>query len=959
MPISANVSRASAIYFHICLVTIKKTSFLFSFLFLLSNFASAQYKVDGIVTDADDHTTLAGASVKLISAFDSTKVIGMAADDSGKFEFADVSKGLYQLVINYIGYKTTEQKFFLKEDKHLENISVAKNSTTLKDVNITEKGTRVEQKGDTSEYNAATYKTSKDANVEDLVTKMPGITNENGTIKAQGEQVKKVLIDGKEYFGDDASLAMKNLPSEVVDKVQVFDQMGDQSFFTGFDDGNSQKAMNIVTKKGMNNGIFGKFYAGYGYINDSKYTAGASVNWFNGNRRLSFIGMSNNVNVQNFSMQDILSAAGISQKGMPQGGGRGGNRGGGGWMGNSGASNFMVGQQGGISTTHATGLNYTDMLGKKKNLKITASYFFNWMDNVNATDFTRQYFNHGDSSLYYAESNSTSGRNVNHRVNLRLEYLADSMNNFVFTPKFSYQQTEQTNLVDGQNSIAKTELLSRTLSSYQSKNDGYNVSGDLLYQHKFKKLYRTFSANAGTAINNKTGNTTQNAQNSFQQANDSSLIDQKANSISTSYKVYGNISYTEPAGKTGMVQLSYEPSYAWNKAEKETFNRDTAVHDYSSLDTMLSNKYDNDYMTHRASASYRVRGTAFNISIGVSGQYALLSGKSYFPYAYDTKRNFYNVLPNAQFNYKFKNSGNIKITYRTSTNPPSISQLQNVIDNSNPLLLSAGNPDLKQSFNHFVMVRYSISDAKTAQSFFLFTSANYTQNYVANSTFIAVNDTLLNNSVLLRAGSQLSQPVNLNGYVNANAFVNYGLPITKIKCNLNLNAGFNYAHTPSQINNALNFSNNYSVNGGFTLGSNINEKIDFTLNYMGTYNIVKNTLQKNSDNNYYSHNASAKINWQFWKGFVVNTSVQNTLYAGVSQGYNQNIFLWNASLAYKFLKDQSLELKGSVNDILNQNSGVSRTVNETYIEDSKSKVLQRYWMLTLTYTLKQFKTSAK
>ncbi len=884
----------------------------------------------------------------------------MAANDNGKFEFNNVSRGLYRLVINYIGYKTTEQKFFLKEDKHFEKISVAKNSTTLRDVTIVEKETRVVQKGDTSVYNAAAYKTNKDANVEDLVTKMPGITNDNGVVKAHGEQVKKVLIDGKEYFGDDASLAMKNIPSEFVDKVQVFDQMGDQSFFTGFDDGNSQKAMNIVTKKGMNNGVFGKFYAGYGYINASWYTAGANVNWFNGYRRLSFIGMSNNINVQNFSMQDIMSAAGVSSRGTPSGGGRPqGRGGGGGWMNSSGVQNFLVTQQNGISTTHAAGLNYTDLLGKKKNLKITGSYFFNWMDNVNATDLTRQYFNHGDSSLYYAESNSTSSRNINHRVNLRLEYLADSMNNFIFTPKFSYQQNEQTNTVDGQNSIAKTEVLSRTLSTYSSKNGGYSAAGDFLYQHKFQKLYRTFSANIGTSVNNKEGNTTQIAQNFFQQANDSSFIDQKANSIATSYKVYGNISYTEPAGKTGMVQLSYEPAYTWNKAGKETFNRDTSVHDYSLLDTILSNKYDNDYMTHKASASYRVKGTAFNFSVGVSGQYALLSGKSYFPFNYDTKRNFYNLLPNAQFNYKFKNSSNIKLTYRTSTNPPSISQLQNVIDNSNPLLLGAGNPDLKQSFNHFVMLRYSTSDAKTAQTFFLFSSANYTQNYVANSTFIAVNDTLLNNSVLLRSGSQLSQPVNLSGYVTANVFLNYGLPITKIKCNLNLNTGFNYAHTPSQINNALNNSNNYSVNGGFTLSSNINEKIDFTINYMGTYTMVKNTLQKNSDNNYYSHNASAKINWQFWKGFVVNTSVQNMLYAGISQGYNQNIFLWNASIAYKFLKDQSLELKGSVNDILNQNSGVSRTVNETYVEDSKSKVLQRYWMLTLTYTLKQFKTSTK
>lgn len=924
--------------------------------------AQAQYTIEGFVLDADDHNPLPGTTVGLTIGIGSDNLIGTAVNDSGRFTFSNLANGSYLLVVNYVGYKTHQQKIFLhNEDQHLGFILLSKSSTTLNDVTIVEKQVRVDQKNDTVQYNASAFKTNKDATLEDLVTKMPGITNDNGTIKAHGEQVKKVLIDGKEYFGDDASLAMKNIPSDFVDKVQVFDQMSDQSFFTGFDDGNSQKAMNIVTKKGMNNGVFGKFHAGYGYINDSRYTIGASVNWFNGNRRLSFIGMSNNINVQNFSMQDIMSAAGISKNGMPPGGGRpqGKVGGGGGWMNNSGIQNFMVGQQNGISTTHAAGLNYTDVLGKKKNLKITGSYFFNWMDNDNTTDLTRQYFNRGDSSLYYTESNATISRNLNHRVNLRLEYLADSMNNFVFTPKFSYQHNKQLNHIAGDNTLAKRELLNYTVSSYETKNTSYSIGGDLLYQHKFKKIYRTFSFNLGTAINNKLAENSQTANSNYVQNFYTEILDQQATSAFYTYKVYGNISYTEPAGKTGMVQLSYEPSYTWNKADKETFNRDTLLYEYSLLDTSLSGKYDNDYMTHKASASYRIKFEQFNFSIGAAGQYALLSGKTFFPNLLVTKRTFYSVLPNAQFVFRLPQNGILKIVYRTFITPPTINQLQGVIDNSNPLLLSTGNPDLKQSFNHFVMLRYGFTDTKTAQSFFLFTSANITQNYVANSTFIAVKDTLLNNSVLLRTGSQLSQPINLNGYVSANAFVNYGLPISKIKCNLNLNAGFNFARTPSQINNALNFSNNYSMNGGFTLASNINEKIDFTLNYMGTYNVVKNTLQKKSDNNYYSHNASAKINWQFWKGFVVNTSVQNTLFAGVSQGYNQNIFLWNASLAYKFLKDQSLELKGSVNDILNQNSGVNRTVNETYIEDSKSKVLQRYWMLTLTYTLKQFKTSAK
>ncbi len=936
-----------------------KNAFALLLLCLLVSSAFAQNKIDGFILDTDDNSPLAGAVIKLIPVADSAQWQGIAADDSGRFEFANLSKGLYRLQFNYIGYTLKEQQVFVNDaDKHLGKVNMAKNSTTLKEVNVVENAVRVEQKNDTTEYNAASYKTNKDANVEDLVTKMPGITNENGTIKAQGEQVKKVLIDGKEYFGDDAALAMKNLPGDIVDRVQIFDQMSDQSFFTGFDDGNSQKAMNIMTKKGMNKGVFGKVYAGYGYLTDSRYSAGASINYLDGSRRLSLIGMSNNVNVQNFAMQDLLGVTGSSSGGRGggmggPGGNRGGNRGGGGgnW-GNNAANNFMVGQTGGISATHSVGLNYTDVLGIKKNLKITGSYFFNLSNNINGTDLTRQYFNAGDSSTYYNESNTTTANNMNHRVNLRLEYLADSMNNFIFTPKFSYQQNKQTNSIAGESTIVQAELLSRTLSNYTSNSTGYNVSGDFLWQHKFRKLYRTLSVNAGTTIHNKTGNSSQNALNSFQNVSDSATIDQQANTIGTSYKVNGNISYTEPAGKTGIVQLSYEPSYTWNKADKETFNRDTIAKTYSKLDTVLSNKYDNDYMTHKASVGYRIKGEQFNLSFGVSGQYALLTGKSVFPYAYDTRRNFYSILPAAMFNYKFKNSSNIRIVYRTSTNAPTITQLQSVIDNSNPLLLSTGNSDLKQSYSHFAMVRYGFTNAKTAQSFFAFASSNYTQNYIGNSTFIAANDTALNSLVTLHKGSQLTKPVNINGSWSANSFFTYGLPVTKIKSNLNFNAGFSYTRTPSLINNLQNLSNTYAVNGGVTLGSNISEKIDFTISYMGTYNIVQNTLQTSSNNNYYQHNANVRFNWQFWKGFVFNTGLQNTLYAGVSQGYNQNIFLWNAALGYKFLKDQSLDVRLSVNDILNQNSGITRSVTETYVEDSKSKVLQRYLLLTVTYTIK-------
>jgi hypothetical protein len=655
-------------------------------------------------------------------------------------------------------------------------------------------------------------------------------------------------------------------------------------------------------------------------------------------------------------MQDLTGALGTTVQGGPGGmRGGGGGRGGRGGGGDNPANNFLVGQQNGIATTHAIGLNYSDVLGKKKNLKITGSYFFNYTDNSTQSELNRKYFSNGDSALTYSENSTGRNQNMNHRVNLRLQYDIDSVNTLIITPKFSFQQNKQETQTTGANAYVAESPVSATNNRYTSFNKGYNFSTDILYRHRFKKPGNTISVNITPSVNNKENSTTQYAKSNYYSLNDSSVIDQKSNTDSKNYGVSGSINYTAPVGQKEIIQLNYTPSFIWSSSDKKTTNFDTTTAQYSLFDTMLSNKYDNTYMTQRAGMSYSYFDKAINFSVGVNTQYAVLSGKTVFPYAVTTRKEFINVLPNFNFNYKFKNGSNIKVMYRTSTNPPSITQLQDVINVSNPLQLTAGNPNLKQNYTHFVMARYGYTNTKTAQSFFAFVGVNIVQNYVGNSIYIASKDTLLNGNVTLRSGSQITAPKNLNGNMSVNSFFTYGLPITAIKCNLNLNAGFSYSRTPSEINNQINFSNNYTPTAGLVLSSNISEKIDFTVSYMGSYTMVKNSLRTSSDNNYFTHNANLKFNWQFWKGFVFNTSLQNTLYSGISQGYNQNIFLWNAALGYKFLKDKSLEVKFGVNDIMNQNNGISRTVTETYVEDSRNKVLKRYWMMTVTYNLKYFK----
>lgn len=937
------------------LKTVKHTIFLLAVLFANMLYAQ-QVNISGTVLDKGDNSAMPGVGVMLLAAKDSAFVKGAVTDDNGKFFIQAGANKRYLLKYIFLGYKTVIAPLNVQGVAiAIPNVFLAEDVKELKGVTIEQMAVRGTQKDDTTEYNSSAYKVNEDASTEDLVKKMPGITIENGTIQAKGEDVKKVLVDGKPFFNSDPSTTLKNLPAEIVDKVQVYDQMSDQSRFTGFNDGNDQRTINIITKPNKNNGVFGKFYGGYGYLDAHRYSAGASINWFKGNRRISVLAMSNNINQQNFSIDDLM---GLSESG---GGGGGrmhmmGGRPSPYMLRGTAAGNFMVGQQSGISTSHALGINYSDQWGEK--VKATGSYFFNMTQNKNSSQTKREYFAQSDNSTTYKEDANASTINMNHRLNFRIEYAIDTNNSLIFTPVLSIQQYNQKSNTIGINGLSDGGILSSISSMYQSDNLGYNASLGALYQHKFAKAGRTLSINISGGVNNSDGNSLLISQNTFDSIEDSVELNQKGESTNRNYTGSATISYTEPINDLSMMQFSYSPSYKWGKRDKNTFDSDTLTGNYNDKNTELSSNFDNAYMTQKAGFAYRLRSkdNAINFSAGVDMQYALLTGKQYFPYTSDVKKSFNNVLPNANFNAKFNNGVNLRIRYNTSTNPPSISQLQSVIDNSNPLLISTGNPLLKQDYRHSLSLRFNKVDQKTMNMAFGFVSFSFVQDYIGNSTIIALKDTVLQNNLVMNAGAQLSKPVNLSNSLSVRSFFGYGLPVKPLKSNFNFHAGVMYGRNPSLINDEKNISNNVNIMGGLVISSNISEKIDFTIGYRGGYNIVKNTLRQQQNNNYYSHTANAQFNWNFWKGFVVNTSLDNTLYAGVSKGFNQNFFLWNASLAYKFLKDRSLEVKASVFDILGQNNSISRSVNETYLEDVRTEVLKRYLMFTITYNLRYFKS---
>ncbi len=912
---------------------------------LTAGYAQAQdAQITGAVRDSVGNSAVVGAYVSVARNIPDAKPEYVTTDVNGKFSMTGLTRKVQYLVkVSYVSYKDVTKIVTIDDNvRDLGTILLTEEIANLKEVKIVGQIVAAEQKGDTTQFNAAAFKTNPDATTEDLIQKMPGITVTNGTVTAHGETVSRVLVDGKPFFGDDAALTLKSLPAEIVDKIEVFDKLSDQAQFTGFDDGSSQKTINIVTKADRKVGQFGKVFAGYGL--DDRYQAGGNISFFKGNQRISVIGLSNNINQQNFSSQDLLGVSGSSGGG----GGRGGNGGGS-------SNNFLVGNQNGITGTNSFGLNYANKFGNK--VDVSGSYFFNRTGNSNTQTTQQKYIlGTGVGDQFYNEQSQTGTTNSNHRMNFRIEYAINKNNSLVITPRLSFQGNHANSMKIGETSLGDGSMLNSSDNTRSSKTNGYNFANDLLFRHAFEKRGRSISVNLNTQLNDKNGSSRLYSKNLYFTNLEvpGDTIDQQSYTTSNGTTLGGNFVYTEPISKTGQLQLNYGLTLSNSNSDKETYNMSFDNGGYTELDTILSNSFDNRYITNRAGVSYRYRKNSWSANVGVDFQNAGLYSNQLSPKQATVDQTFTNFLPNFMVTYRSKTGTQFRTFFRSSTNQPSISQLQNVIDNSNPLSLTAGNPDLKQEFRNMLNLRYSLAGANRPYNFSAMIFVTQTNNAIVNSTFIAQRPTTLPNGIVLEQGAKLTSPVNVDGSWNARTFLVYGKPVAPLKLNVNLSTGFNYVRSPGLINSISNFSNTYAVSQGLVLSSNISEKLDFTLSYSGNYNVVRNSIQPALNNNYYTQGITGRVNWIFGKGFVIQSDVNNQSYRGLGQGYNQNFTLWNASVGKKFLKNNAGELKLTVFDILKQNNSISRNVTETYVQDVTSRVLTQYAMLTFTYTLKNF-----
>ena len=304
--------------------------------------------------------------------------------------------------------------------------------------------------------------------------------------------------------------------------------------------------------------------------------------------------------------------------------------------------------------------------------------------------------------------------------------------------------------------------------------------------------------------------------------------------------------------------------------------------------------------------------------------------------------------------YEFDKETNLRIGYRTSTDAPSVRQLQEVIDNRNPLQISTGNPDLVQEYEHSLFSRFRKIDPETSKSFFMFLSGSIRNNYLGNSTFIATRDTLIQGEIMLRQGGQFSRLVNLDNFWNARTYLSWGFPLSFMKSNLNLNTSASISNQPGLVNGSLNRNKNIGLGQGIGLSSNVGEHLDFNISTRGNYNIVRSSLQESLNNNYYSQVIRLDLYWNFAHNFFLGSNVNNTFYSGLGEDFDQSYWLMNVDFGYRFLPERKAELKLTVFDLLNQNTSIQRNVTDIYIENERTQVLKQFFMLTFTYNLRAF-----
>lgn len=919
------------------------------FLVFLVSFASAQSvaTVKGILIDSLNKQSLKDASIVVLAASDSSLEVFTLAKADGSFIINNAPFGEMLVQVKFQGYEPFSKKITFSAKNSNVDLGKIYLQTAANDLgNVTVTQSPVQMKKDTVEFTASAFKTKPNAVAEDLLKKIPGIqVDKDGGIKAQGETVQRVLVDGKRFFGDDPKMATRNLPPDIIDKIQVFDAASDQSAFTGFDDGNRVKTINITTRKDKRKGYFGRAALGAGAnSDDALYDNSVNISKFNGDQQITFTGQANNVNKQNFSVQDMLGSLGGGGFGGAGGGGRGGGGGGTMIMGGGGGAGLLgTGGGGGIVKTLAAGLNYKDNWGTKT--QFSGSYFYNDQTTTRDQNSLTENLVTGstDSSIFSKQVQSSVTNNKNHRLNFNIETNFDSSNSLIIRPNISFQNTHSETFQTTSSSRGKIANLNSSRVNSARDNQGINGSIEATFRHRFAKKGRTYSIGLNSSFNTNDGSGSNLSVNEFNLPfrNYIDTLDQVYTTNRDGKNNSATLSYTEPIGKNKQLEFNYNVSSNVNTSGRATLGYNKTTSNYDIVVPNLSNIFENTFNANRLTVNYRVQNAKYNFSVGSGLQVGDLVSKNISTNT-NLKQNFINLFPSANFRYDFTKSKNLRMFYNGRTSQPSAEQLQPVIDNTNPLLIRTGNPNLKQQFSHSFRFLFNSFDIFTQKIIFATVSGSFIENDIQNSTTISAG------------GVQTIKPVNLSGTYNVNGFFNYGFPIKKPKSNLNLMANVSRSQTQTLVNSISNFTRNTNLGGTISWTTNIKEGFDMNFSSNSNLTMARYTLQPQQNGDFFSQTISTEATIYSKSGWVFSTDFDYIYNAGRSEGFNTSIPLWNASLSKQMLKNKAGELKFYVFDLLNQNISISRNVTSNFIQDLQTRVLKRYFMISFTYNLRKF-----
>lgn len=890
------------------------------FFFATTTLIAQTYSIKGRVQESGSKTAIPNATILLLRVNDSTQVDGMISDLDGNFEIDDVREGEYLLKVQYLGYQNLFRSLQVARNIDLGIISIQEEATALEEVTISARRSTSQQKSDTTMYNADAFKTMRDASAQTLIEKLPGVTSADGALQAQGENIGQILVDGKPFFGTDVRTALQNLPAEVIQSIEIFDQLSEKARLSGFDDGERLKTINIITKPNRRKGQFGRTSAGYG--SDDRYVVGASINAFNEDQRITFTGLSNNINLTDYS-----SDPNAQDNARPQNG---------------------------IINTNLAGLNYSDLWGKK--IKVSGSYVFSSRENIGQEIRFREFITNNETDQFYDEVSNDTRLNNQHQFDMRFEYNIDEKNRILYIPRFSARfETENsdffgetTNGVDLINSVENTRT---------AKNKDYDLFNRFFYSHKFDKPGRTMTVRARLGNNANEDRANRLAENQFFSPTfRTETINQQINRDRTGLSWETGISFTEAVSERSQFELEYEIGNRINDSDQLIFDviDETPGDPELRLDTALSNTFESKFLTQEVELGYQYSKDGLRFQVEGQYQNAKLDNSQGFPLTFELQRTFQSFQPTVRIDYKFSDNTNIEFDYDTRTNEPNLRQLQPVVDNSNPLQLYVGNPDLDQSYSNRLRVRFRSNNPETDRNWFLFAQSSFVKNTISNSSFIAQEATEIENGIILEQGSQLFRPVNLDGYWDFRSWLSYGIPAGFIKSNFNMNFGAAYTKRPTLVNFQNGYNNSRRLSTGFSISSNISDQIDFNIWTRFSFNDVENTLNPNLNNKFFNQRGRINFNWIIWEGFVYRLDLTHQVNSGLSEGFDTNFTLVNMSLGKKIFNNQRGEISLNVYDLFRQNNNIRRNISETFIEDVQTNVLQRYVMLTFSYNIRRF-----